>query len=167
MSWQRYFTAVFRGSTTDDPAAEGYTEKEIGVYGLSPDVVYDDEARRYWGSVIKPPVHRRWRIEVVSLPFMTRADIHPDVLTHGDYLQLRTVFDQPYTWLYRAHYTDGTGVLPRAAAGGTNTFWNQTTDDPAGILPLAVVCPDGMEVEPDFKIGADRLKFTLYGRERI
>lgn len=167
MNWQGYFTAVFRGNTTDDPTAEGYVEKEIGVYGLDPEQVYDDEAKRYWGGVIAPPVDSRWQISVVCLPFATRTGIASGNMTHADYLQLRAVFNQPYTWLYRAHYAGGTGVLPRAAAGGTDTFWNQTTDDPAGILPLAVVCPDGMEKEPDFENGVERLAFTLYSRDRI
>lgn len=169
MAWNQFLSLVFRGNSTNDPTAEGYTEQEIAIISALPYRVFEGDSWTAVGGAIESPQDYRRRIVIDCKPFKTRAQSSTaQYQDYGDFLNLtENVLTKPYVWIYRAYEANSSGVLPRAGTDGTNSFWNLTTDTPAGVLPLAVVVEDLPEPETDTDSGTATVSFTVLSRNRI
>lgn len=184
MSWRSRYAVVVRGhNVTDSPTASGYVEAVIPALYITPKRVPVGSSATYIGDIEKAPRLRRWSIEVKAWPFKKVATGAGDADADYGHIaeQLDFVLTRRYVYLYRV-FASGTapanGAVPRAAihtatVDGANTFWNysSSTDDgypysPAGILPLAVECLEGLDPQP-LSGGNVDLTFTLTGRSTI
>lgn len=141
--WNQGPTAVFRGSNLIDPTAVGFEEIEIGVddihvifepFGDSRvDIAYDVQGQK----LLRPIINIRTK------PFYKRNEQGVSWQTHGEYQILtRVLYQFEHLWLFLV-WESGLDQTPgnyfkMADESGTDTFFNLTTDIPAGIMPWKI-----------------------------
>jgi hypothetical protein len=148
----------------------------VAVTHLTPRKGVLGSATTYVGDIERAARGRKWIIEAITNGYATE-DRTPteDEMDYGMYLYLEDVLSMPYVWIYRT-YNSGSyiagGPIVRAAkhaytSSSTPSFWNAkaaTSDGypyaPAGILPLAVECLEGLAPQAASS-GTSELTFTL------
>lgn len=163
MLWNAYKSIILRASDSDDPTAEGHVEQEIGVFGIKPYRRDDGFLREFASTRIRRVKIQRWCFDVAAKPFKVRVgdgDAYQNVSVY--YNVVGNLMTKRNLWLYACRSAANTAVLPRASGDDAEEFWNASTDDPAGLLPMLVEIEDGFPApEPNFGAGTEKLNFTL------